>query len=121
VADDATRCPVCGAHPDVGPLVVRRDNVPALPMRQLAVPVAAGAVAAMAAGAGISLVRRLLQELQPRRDEPDQLPPTVVREPAVAGRVLAVQRRFWAMGDRSGATQWGAEETVWQVPPEHED
>ena len=116
VAPETTRCPVCGAQPDVGPLVVRRESPPALPLRQIATPVAAGA-AVVALGAGLRLAREILPRLRLHRSKP--APPAVVEEPEPRlGRVVAVQRRFWAMGDSSGTRQWGAEETVWHRPAE---
>jgi hypothetical protein len=71
----------------------------------------------VALGAGLRLARELLPRLRLHRSKPG--PPAVVEEPKPRlGRVVAVQRRIWAVGDSSGIRQWGADETVWHGPSE---
>lgn len=115
----ATICPVCGADPSVGALVIRRSSVPALPLRPLARPLVASAVA-VAAGMGFRIARQLLPQLRLRRRKAG--PPAAVADVSKPenGRIVAIQRRFWAMGDGTGTRQWGAEETIWQVPADPE-
>jgi hypothetical protein len=85
-------------------------------LRQLAAPAAAGATA-LAAVAGLRLLRRLLPSLRLSRP---QLPAVTTPQKPARGRVIAVRRRIWVTSDRTGARQWGADETVWQLPSEDE-
>lgn len=117
IARDARRCSVCGANPDVGPLMVRRSNVPALPWRQVARPLAAAATVA-AVSIGLRLARRLLPRvLHLARPRPRPLALAPRQREVGRGPIIAVRRRFWVIGDNSGTRQWGAEETIWHQPP----
>jgi hypothetical protein len=113
VPSGALYCPNCGADPNIGPLVVRTTES-AVALRKVAAPLAAGA-AVVVVGAGLRLARQVLSKLRLRRSQPQ--PPAVVEEKKPArGRVLAVRRRIWAMGDSTGARQWGVDETIWHGP-----
>lgn len=120
VPGGAVYCPNCGADPSIGPLVVRRSEESAVALRKVAAPLAAGA-AVVAMGAGLRLARQMLPRLRLRRSRSQPQPPAVVEEekPAQA-RVLAVRRRVWAMGDNTGARQWGVDETIWHAPSQEE-
>ena len=114
VPSGAVYCPNCGADPNIGPLVVHRNTESAVALRKVAAPLAAGA-AVVAMGAGLRLARQVLPKLRLRRSQPQ--PPAVVEEKEpVRGHVLAVRRRIWAMGDSTGARQWGVDETIWHAP-----
>ena len=116
VPGGAVYCPNCGADPSIGPLVVHRTTESAVALRKVAAPLAAGA-AVVAMGAGLRLARQVLPRLRLRRSQPQ--PPAIVEEKKPArGRVLAVRRRIWAMGDSTGARQWGVDETIWHAPPQ---
>ncbi|MEA3337749.1 MAG: hypothetical protein U9R25_17780 [Chloroflexota bacterium] len=111
VAAETTRCSVCGAHPDVGPLVVRNSApVSVLPVGLVARPLAVGA-AVVAASAGLRLARYLMPRLMQRRKKAQ--PPAIVEKDREHGPIIAVRRRVWAIGNSDGIRHWGSDETVW--------
>lgn len=111
---DAASCPRCGAARPGRSLMV----APA-PWRQVAGPAAAG-LAVAAAGVGLALVRRLVEQWVTSQT---QGPPARAKvessdAPLRLARARLVRRRFWAVGDSQGLREWGLEETTWQHPDE---
>lgn len=107
---EAASCPRCGAARPGRSLMVPSES-----WQQLAGPAAAG-LALAAAGVGLALVRRLVEQWVAGHMQGPSLRVKVERRDAPPRPEPArlVRRRFWAVGDGQGLQAWGVEETTWQ-------